>query len=80
LACTIDDNGVGITQAQQQKQEHNGRHQSMGIANIKNRVALLNEKYNLRGDIRVVDKKDLPGDQGTGTRVTLQLPLELKEA
>jgi ligand-binding sensor domain-containing protein/anti-sigma regulatory factor (Ser/Thr protein kinase) len=79
LVCIIDDNGIGIQQAQQQKQDLNGRHKSMGIANIKNRVALLNEKYNLHGDIHVVDKKELNGEAGSGTRVTLQLPLELRD-
>ena len=78
LVCTIDDNGIGILQAKQQTHT-NGRHQPVGIANIQTRVALLNEKYNLHGQISIVDKKDIAGQTETGTIVTLQLPLELEE-
>ncbi|HEY3386335.1 MAG TPA: histidine kinase [Saprospiraceae bacterium] len=78
LVCTIDDNGIGILQAKQQNHT-NGRHQPVGIANIQTRVALLNEKYNLHGQISIIDKKDIPGQTETGTIVTLQLPLELEE-
>jgi ligand-binding sensor domain-containing protein len=78
LVCTIDDNGVGIHHARQHTHT-NGRHQPVGIANIQTRVALLNEKYNLRGQISILDKKDIAGQTESGTIVTLQLPLELEE-
>jgi sensor histidine kinase YesM len=78
--CKIDDNGIGISQSHQKSVEHNGRHQSVGITNIQNRVALLNEKYNLHCDISILDKKDIPGSIETGTLVTLHLPLEIEES
>jgi len=78
LICTIDDNGIGIHQARQQNHT-NGRHQPVGITNIQTRVALLNEKYNLHGQISIKDKKDIQGHTETGTLITLQLPLEIDE-
>ena len=78
LVCRIDDNGVGIRQTDHSK-ENGAGHQPVGIANIQNRVALLNEKYNLHGHISIIDKKDIPGSTETGTLVTLQLPLEIEE-
>ena len=79
LVCTIDDNGVGIRQSLKNKPVTNSRHRPHGIDNIKNRVNLLNKKYNLHARITIEDKKDIPGNTDTGTIVTLQLPLELKE-
>lgn len=52
-------------------------HNSVGIRNIKNRIALLNEKYNLQSSITITDKKNIPGAAETGTLVTLHLPLEI---
>lgn len=78
LVCTIDDNGIGINQSQKNK-TGTDRYKPHGISNIKTRMRLLNEKYNLHGQISIRDKKDLPGNPGHGTLVTLQLPLEIKE-
>jgi len=78
LICKIDDNGIGINHARQHTHT-NGRHQPVGIANIQTRVALLNEKYHLDGQISIVDKKDIVGQTETGTLVTLKLPLEIEE-
>lgn len=80
LICTIDDNGMGIEQAQKNKPNNTNRHKAVGIANIKNRVNLLNEKYDLHAQISITDKKDIPGCTEKGTLVTLQLPLEIKES
>ena len=80
LICTIDDNGMGIGQSQKNKPNNTNRHKAVGIINIKNRVKLLNEKYDLRARINIVDKKDIPGCTEKGTLVTLELPLEIKES
>lgn len=77
LICTIDDNGVGISQSLANKNQAAVQHKPHGIDNIKNRIALLNEKYGLQAQVNVIDKKDIPGMTGTGTVVTLQLPLEM---
>ena len=77
LVCIIDDDGVGI-ELMQSIRPLNNRYQSRGIANIKNRITLLNEKYKLDCGITVTDKKEL--SEGSGTRVILQLPLQTNES
>lgn len=77
LVCTVEDNGIGINQSLKNKSEKAIRHKPLGIENIKNRIALLNEKYDLFVRVDIRDKKDIPGAAGTGTVVTLYLPLEM---
>jgi len=79
LVCTIDDDGIGIDQSLQNKENKIETHQSLGIANIENRIGLLNEKYNLQSSLLLEDKSSLSGGITTGTRVTLHLPLKLPE-
>lgn len=80
LVCRIEDNGIGINQAQKNKSASPTRYKSHGISNIRTRVSLLNEKYNLHSLVNLQDKKDVPGNGGTGTVVTLSLPLEISES
>jgi sensor histidine kinase YesM len=79
LVCIIDDNGIGIEQSLQHKNSDGSLHKPVGIANIKNRIHLLNEKYNLKCNVSIEDKTRLPGHTETGTLVTLQLPLEITD-
>ncbi len=86
LVCTVDDNGIGVNQSLENKKTSvwqtpgNGNlHNSVGIANIKNRIALLNEKYKLQSSVSIQDKKDIAGQTETGTLVTLHLPIEINE-
>ncbi|HET9746411.1 MAG TPA: histidine kinase, partial [Chitinophagaceae bacterium] len=79
LICIVDDNGIGIEESLKQKQDIT--HESpVGIANIRQRISLLNEKYDLRSTIRIQDKVTLPVTNGTGTTVTLNLPLKTHES
>jgi len=77
LVCIIDDDGIGINQSKQNKSMHESHHTSVGIANIKERIRLLNEKYGLESDVEIVDKSSIAG-AGHGTRVTIRLPLEIE--
>ena len=79
LICIIDDNGTGIEQSLQNKTADMNTHKPVGIANIKNRIRLLNEKYNLHCNITIEDKRGLNDYAGNGTLVTLQLPLEITD-
>lgn len=86
LVCTVDDNGIGINQSLENKKTsvwqtpgNNDLHNAVGIANIKNRIFLLNEKYKLQSSVTIQDKKDIAGQKETGTLVTLHLPLEINE-
>lgn len=63
IVCKIEDNGVGINQTQTQgKKEHN----SIGIQNIRQRITLLNEKYNLDYTLEIKDRSsEVPAERGT---------------
>jgi ligand-binding sensor domain-containing protein/two-component sensor histidine kinase len=78
LVCIIDDNGMGINRSLESKKNNMETHSSVGIANIRNRIQLLNEKYGLACSVEIVDKSTLPG-AGSGTKVTIRLPLDIHE-
>jgi LytS/YehU family sensor histidine kinase len=72
LICEIEDNGIGINQSSQRKQQET--HHSVGIENIKDRIRLLNSKYDINSSLEI---KDMGGDGYTtsGTLARLILPL-----
>ncbi len=75
LICIIEDNGIGI-ESSLKKKEDNIKHQSLGIANIRQRIQVLNEKYNLRSSLNIEDKSVSPFYDNSGTIVTLHLPIK----
>ncbi|MFN2458922.1 MAG: histidine kinase [Chitinophagaceae bacterium] len=77
LVCIIDDNGIGIKQSLEMKKMGNGQHSSVAVFNIKQRINLLNEKYDLRSSVTIEDKMSFTEFPEKGTRVILNLPLEL---
>jgi two-component sensor histidine kinase len=79
LICIIEDDGIGIAQALKLKNEKNSGHQSVSIANIRKRIELLNRKHDQHSNITIEDKGNHNGTQGTGTIVTISLPLDIKE-
>lgn len=79
LICIVDDNGIGIEESLKQRHDIT-RESPVGIANIRQRISLLNEKYNLQSTVRIQDKLTLPVTNGTGTTVTLNLPLKTNES
>jgi ligand-binding sensor domain-containing protein/two-component sensor histidine kinase len=80
LACIIADNGIGINQSLKNKKTETDLHQSVGIENINNRIRLLNEKYNLKSSITIQDKSTISNTEGSGTIVTLRIPLEIYQS
>jgi len=79
LVCMVEDDGIGIDQALRMKNEKYTGHKSVSIANIQKRIELLNQKHDLKSSIDIKDKKTLNGHTGTGTIVSISLPLEIKE-
>jgi hypothetical protein len=75
LLCIIEDDGIGIETSLKQKETHLG-HDSLGIDNIRQRIRVLNEKYNLQSTVTIEDKSNLMPKNGTGTIVKLRLPLK----
>jgi LytS/YehU family sensor histidine kinase len=80
LVCIIDDNGIGIERSLKSKNQSDHFHNPFGIANVKNRIHLLNEKYNLESSVNIKDKSNVPVAGESGTLVTLYLPLEINES
>ena len=78
LVCIIDDNGIGINKSVENKTSSKNVRQSVGISNIKQRIQLLNEKYNLKSSVTFEDKSTLGTYNESGTLVTLKLPIEIK--
>jgi ligand-binding sensor domain-containing protein/two-component sensor histidine kinase len=79
LVCIVNDNGIGIEESLKIKTDTVMLHHSVGIANIKNRIRLLNEKHKLQSSVTIDDKSNLPGQTETGTLVTLRLPLQITD-
>ena len=75
LLCVIDDNGIGIERSLKNKEAQLGHH-PVGIDNIKQRIRVLNEKYNMQSTITIEDKSNLAPKNGTGTIVKLRLPIK----
>ncbi len=79
LVCEIEDNGIGIRQSMQNKTASQQAHQSMGIGNIRQRIAVLNEKYRISCSLHIRDKTEISGRTDTGTLITLVFPARQEE-
>jgi LytS/YehU family sensor histidine kinase len=79
LVCEIEDNGIGIRQSLNNKTASHHPHRSVGISNIQQRIAVLNEKYRIRCSLNIRDKSDLPDRTDTGTIITLIFPAHEEE-
>ncbi|MES2648928.1 MAG: histidine kinase [Bacteroidota bacterium] len=79
LICVIEDDGVGIRQTLEQKKLSPELRKSIGIENIRNRIELLNEKYDMKSSITIRDKAEGNSKDMTGTIVTLKLKLQTRD-
>jgi ligand-binding sensor domain-containing protein len=82
LVCIVEDNGIGIQASLKNKYEQRevqDDHASLGIANVKQRIHVLNEKYNLHSRVTIEDKQTIPGCEKSGTLVTLYLPMKIED-
>jgi sensor histidine kinase YesM len=71
LICEIEDNGIGIIQSSL-RPKHG--HQPFGIENIRRRLTLLNEKYNLNCGLQIKDRSEFNNNE-SGTLAILTLPI-----
>lgn len=76
LVCEIEDNGIGIRESLRNKTAGHQAHRSVGISNIQERIAVLNEKYRIRCTLVIRDKTEIPGHTGSGTIITLAFPAQ----
>lgn len=73
VICEVEDNGLGIQHTMKSKSSNMLPHRSLGITNIRERLALLNEKYRMQCSLSIRDKSDMPSKAGSGTVAVLHL-------
>lgn len=71
ITCTIEDNGIGIRQAEKLKSAGRQPHQSVGLENLRKRIKILNEKYQIDCSLTIIDVKE-SGAETNGTRAVLR--------
>ena len=74
LICFVEDNGQGIESSLNSKNQLQDHHNPIGIANVKERIQVLNEKYKLNCELSIEDKTK--NGNGSGTIVKLYFPLQ----
>jgi ligand-binding sensor domain-containing protein len=79
LICTVEDDGVGIDRSVAGKKTKSLSDHAYGIGNVRERIRLLNEKYDLQSKVRIIDKSK-SGQNTTGTVVTLELQMQIPDA
>jgi putative methionine-R-sulfoxide reductase with GAF domain len=55
ITCSIEDNGIGIFQAEKLKLLNRSQHRSVGLENLRNRIKILNEKYHIDCRLEITD-------------------------
>ncbi|MDQ2655841.1 MAG: histidine kinase, partial [Bacteroidota bacterium] len=73
LVAEITDDGVGRQRSAELKTENQKKHNSTGLKNIEERLAIINKVYRLDYRVNIEDRKD------NGTRVSLYLPVSKTE-
>jgi ligand-binding sensor domain-containing protein/putative methionine-R-sulfoxide reductase with GAF domain len=71
ISCTIEDNGIGINRSEALKQLNRPSHQSVGLSNLRNRIKIMNEKYDAGCTLEITDINDFNKDE-TGTCAVLR--------
>lgn len=74
LHCTIVDDGVGINQSQKNKENLVLAHKSMALGIIKKRLEMISEATTKEASIAIEEMEN--GNQITGTKIKLKLPLQ----
>lgn len=70
ISCNIEDNGIGIHQSEELKKLNRPLHHSVGINNLRNRIKILNEKFDAGCHLKIIDLNDIDRRK-TGSRVVL---------
>ncbi|MEM1320962.1 MAG: histidine kinase [Bacteroidota bacterium] len=76
LHCSIEDNGVGRTWAQEIKNSRPDRgKKSVGMRITKDRINMINKLYQADTSVKIIDLKNAAGE-ACGTRIELEIPIE----
>jgi putative methionine-R-sulfoxide reductase with GAF domain/two-component sensor histidine kinase len=71
IFCIIEDNGIGIKRSEQLKKINKVSHQPVGLNNLRNRIKIMNEKYNAGCMLEITDLHDFDKSK-KGTRAVLR--------
>jgi ligand-binding sensor domain-containing protein len=77
LSCIIEDNGIGIHCSEKLKRVNKPPYQSVGLNNLRNRIKILNEKYDTGCSLIIFDLGDANTNK-TGTRAVLHFNIMYK--
>jgi LytS/YehU family sensor histidine kinase len=72
INCSIEDNGIGILKSEKMKQNNKTQHRSVGLDNLRNRIKIMNEKYDTDCSLEITDLSQNGGNH-SGTLVVLRL-------
>ena len=70
ICCTIEDNGIGINRSEELKLVNKPAHQSVGLSNLRNRIKIMNEKFDIGCSLEINDLT-LTDHEKTGTCAVL---------
>lgn len=70
ISCIVEDNGIGINHSEQLKKLNRPLHKSVGLSNLRNRIKILNEKYDTGCSLEIFDLHDLDNSK-TGSCAVL---------
>jgi GAF domain-containing protein len=70
ICCSIEDNGIGISLSEQLRKLANPAHKSVGLSNLRNRIKIMNDKYDTGCTLDIWDLGE-PGNDRSGTRAEL---------
>lgn len=71
IICTIEDNGIGIRRSEANKNQQHATHKSVGLDNLRNRIAIMNEKFDMDCSLTITDLSETDITL-TGTLVVLK--------
>jgi sensor histidine kinase YesM len=71
ISCIIEDNGIGIKRSEQLKKMKKSSHRSVGLNNLRNRIKIMNEKYDTGCTLEITDLKEISKEK-SGTRAILR--------
>ena len=74
ITCTIEDNGIGIIRSEELKKLHRPSHNSVGLNNLRNRIQIMNEKYDIDCSLVISDLR-LWNPKTSGTCAVLRFKI-----
>jgi LytS/YehU family sensor histidine kinase len=74
LVCTIIDNGIGLSKSVELKENSVTAHKSMALEITKKRLEIMESTTSKSAQIAITELENINGQ--TGTKVTLQLPIQ----